>query len=195
MTGKDVLRLQLEGSFNLIQMRLEGLGDREWDVRALPATSKLGFILWHCARIVDWTVHSAIEGKPEVADRPGWRERFPRRALYGAGIPDSVADEVPGSTTRREVLDYLAEVRTAATVWLGGQTDAGLDTKVALRANQARRPDYLEAPVWAEVSDLDGLPAWQFLARPAISHIRVHAGEFDVLLNLLRSQAAAGRPG
>ena len=190
MTGKDVLRLQLEGSFNLIQARLEGLGDSEWDVRALPATSKLGFILWHCARIVDWTVHSAIQGKPEIADGARWRERFPRRALYGAGIPDPVADEVPGATARTDVIDYLAEVRAAATPWLAGQTDAGLDAKVSLQASQASRPDYLEPAVWAEVSDLDGLPAWQFLARPAISHIRVHAGEFDVLLKALRSQAA-----
>lgn len=193
MTGKDVLRLQLEGSFNLIQARLESLGDQEWDRRALPATSKLGFILWHCARIVDWTLHSAIAGKPEVADGPRWRERFPRRALYGAGIPDLVADEVPGSTTRTEVIDYLAEVRSAAAAWLAGHTEVDLDARVPLKANQARRPDYLEPAVWAEVQDLDGLPAWQFLARPAISHIRVHAGEFDVLLNALRSHAE-GRP-
>lgn len=29
------------------------------------------------------------------------------------------------------------------------------------------------------------------LARPSISHVRVHIGEFDVLLNALRSGAAA----
>jgi len=188
MTGKEVLRLQLDSSFNLVQSRLQELDDHEWDRRALPATSKLGFILWHCARIVDWTVHSAIAGQPEVADGPRWRDRFPRWALYGAGIPESVADQVPGATSRTDVVEYLGEVRAAAMGWLDHLADAALDNKVTLRANQVGRPDYLEPPVWAEVKDLDGLPAWQFLARPAISHIRVHAGEFDVLLKALRSQ-------
>jgi hypothetical protein len=192
MTGKDVLRLQLDGSFNLIQARLQGLTDEEWNLRALPGTSKLGFILWHCARIVDWTVHSALGGRPEIADSPRWRGRFPRHALYGAGVSDSVADELAAGTARGEVVDYAGEVRAAATEWLGRQTEADLDARVQLKANQASRPDYLEPAVWAEVEDLDGLPAWQFLARPAISHIRVHAGEFDVLLKALRSQGAAG---
>ncbi|HUZ86624.1 MAG TPA: DinB family protein [Candidatus Baltobacterales bacterium] len=196
MTGKDVLRLQLDGSFNLIRARLEGLGDEEWDRRALLGTSKLGFILWHCVRIVDWTVHSAMAGQPEVADGPRWRERFPRSALYGAGIPDSVADEVTRATSRTEAVDYLDDVRVAAIAWLDSQPETVLDARVPLQANQAARPDYLEPAVWAEVRDLDGLPAWQFLARPAISHIRVHAGEFDVLLQALRSQATqAGLPG
>ncbi|HSP09875.1 MAG TPA: DinB family protein [Candidatus Dormibacteraeota bacterium] len=195
MTGKDVLRFQLDGSFNLIQARLEGLGDEEWNQRALLGTSKLGFILWHCARIVDWTVHSALTGRPEVADSTRWRDRFPRSALYGAGIPDSVADELADSTSRGDVVDYLGEVRAAATEWLGRQNDADLDARVPLKANQAARPDYLEPAVWAEVEDLDGLPAWQILARPAISHIRFHAGEFDVLLKVLRSQAAARPAG
>jgi len=191
MKGTEVLRMQLDGSFNLIQARLEGLDDEEWNRRALPGTSKLGFILWHCARIVDWTVHSALTGRPEVADGPRWRERFPRRALYGAGIPDSVADQLTDSTTRGDVADYLGEVRVAVTEWLGRQTDADLDARVPLKANQANRPDYLEPVVWAEVEGLDGLPAWQVLARPSISHVRVHVGEFDVLLNALRSRSAA----
>lgn len=156
-----------------------------------PGTNKLGFILWHCARIIDWTVHPALTGRPEVADGPGWRERFPADALYGAGIPQSVADSVTGSTTRSDVVRYLGEVRAAATEWLGRQTETDLDAKVSLKANQAGRQAYLTPVVWAEVAELDGLPAWQFLARPAISHIRVHAGEFDVLLSALRSQAPA----
>ena len=192
MTGTEVLRLQLDGSFNLIQARLQAVGDEEWNSRALPGTSKLGFILWHCARIVDWTVHSAIGGRPEIADGPRWRGLFPRHALYGAGIPDSVADEVAGATARGDMVDYLGEVRAAATGWLSRQTDADLDARVQLKANQASRPDYLQPAVWAEVEDLDGLPAWQFLARPAVSHIRVHTGEFDVLLKVLRSHAATG---
>src|SRR5579859_569349 len=163
MTGKDVLRLQLDGSFNLIHGRLEGLRDDEWNGRAIPGTSKLGFILWHCARIVDWSVQTVLSGRPEVADSPRWRDRFPRHALYGAGIPDSVADELTCTTARGDVVEYLGEVRIAATDWLARQTDSDLDARVQLKANQAGRPEYLEPSVWAAVEDLEGLPAWQFL--------------------------------
>lgn len=193
MTGTDVLRMQLTGSFNLLQGRLEQVADGEWDRRALPGTSRLGFILWHGARIIDWTVHSAFQGAPEVADRPPWRERFAREACYGAGIPDSVADALAASTTRTAVMEYLAEVREAVFEWFDRQTDATLDPAVPLRANQASRPGYLDPAVWAEVSDLDGLPGWQLLARPAISHVRVHVGEYDVLVGVLRAEAATPR--
>ncbi|HYM97413.1 MAG TPA: DinB family protein [Candidatus Sulfotelmatobacter sp.] len=190
MTGIDVLRMQLNGSFNLVQGRLADIRDDEWSRRALPGTSKLGFILWHCARILDWSVNYALAGAPELADGSRWRARFGSDALYGAGIPDSTADRLADSTSKNDVSEYFGEVRTAVDDWFGRQTEATLDVTVPLKANQARRPEYLEPSVWAAVSDLDGLPAWQFLARPCISHIRVHVGEFDVLLGAVRSGAA-----
>ncbi|HEY1419840.1 MAG TPA: DinB family protein [Candidatus Dormibacteraeota bacterium] len=193
MTGTDVLRLQLDASFNLIQGRLDGLTDEEWNARALPETSKPGFILWHCARTLDWAIHSALQGAPEVADRPRWRDSFPSGALYGAGISDVVADTLAGSVARGDVIEYLGEVRPSVMDWLEGQTDATLDAKVQLRANQQHRQEYLEPSVWAEVASLDGLPAWQFLTRPCISHIRVHMGEIEVLLQAIRSTSGANR--
>jgi hypothetical protein len=191
MTGTDVLGLQLDASFNLIQGRLDVLSDEEWSARALPETSKPGFILWHAARILDWAIHSALQGAAEVADRPRWRDQFTPGALYGAGIPNAVADTLAESVDRGDVINYLNEVRPAVMDWFKHQTDATLDAKVQLRANQQYRSEYLEPSVWAEVASLDGLPAWQFLTRPCISHIRVHVGEFDVLLNVIRSRSAA----
>ena len=94
MNGTAVIQMLLNGSFNMLQERLEAMTDEEWGQRALPGTSKLGFILWHCARIIDWTVHCAFQGVPEVADRAEWRERFAPEACYGAGIPDALADRV-----------------------------------------------------------------------------------------------------
>lgn len=193
MTGTDVLRMQITGSFNLLTARLDEITAGEWDRRAAPGTSRLGFILWHAARILDWTVHSALQGAPEVADRSPWRERFAREACYGAGIPEGVADSIAHSTNKEDVAAYLAEVRDAFMDWFGRQTDATLDAPVPLRANQASRPDYLEPDVWAEVADLDGLPGWQLLARPAVSHIRVHVGEYDTLAGLLRAGASTPR--
>src|SRR5436190_284722 len=71
MNGTAVIRMLLNGSFNMIQERLDGMTDEEWRERALPGTSKLGFILWHCTRILDWTVHCAFQGVPEVEDLNG----------------------------------------------------------------------------------------------------------------------------
>jgi|SRR5579872_931748 len=193
VTGMDVLRMQLTGSFNLLQIRLEEIADAEWARRVAPGTSRLGFILWHGARILDWTAHSAFQGAPEIADRSPWRERFAREAAYGAGIPERVADSVAESTNRRDVAEYLAEVRGSFMAWFEAQTDATLEAPVPLRANQASRPDYLAPAVWEEVADLDGLPGWQFLARPAISHVRVHVGEYDTLAGLLRAGASTPR--
>lgn len=187
MNGTDVLRLQLTGSLNLIAERLEAMSDGEWNRRALPGTNKLGFILWHCARIVDWAVHSALQGAPEVADRKPWAHVFPRHAFYGAGIEASVADSVTEHVTRAQAAAYLTEVRKAVLEWFERQSDRTLDATTPLRDRQAARTGYFEPPVWAEVASLDGLPAWQILARPAVSHVRVHIGEYDVLLQALRT--------
>jgi DinB family protein len=188
--GTDVLKMLLNGSFNLIEERLAHVSDAEWNERAIPGTSKPGFILWHCARIVDWTVHSAIQGVPEIADAARWQARFPQEALYGAGIPNAVADELPSRTSKADTAEYLREVKAAATDWFGRQTDESLDFRPPMKANQAKHKGYLEPEVWAAVEDLDGLPAWQLLMRPSGAHIRRHTGEYDVLLEALRARPA-----
>lgn len=50
---------------------------------------------------------------------------------------------------------------------------------------------YLDPPVWGEVSSLAGLQSWKIMARPRISHVRVHSGEIDLALRL----SAPGRRG
>lgn len=191
MTGVDVLRMMLEGSFNLVRTRMDELSDAEWDQRAMHGTNKLGFILWHSTRIIDWTVNCAIQGAPEVAGHKPWSDLFPAGSLYGAGITQTLADTIPSQVSRADALAYLAEVRTGVMQWLDRQTPESLDAVPALRAHQQRTPGYLDPSVWAEVESLDGLAAWQLLARPSISHVRIHVGEYDVLLNALRSKAAA----
>ena len=191
MRGTDVLKMLLSGSFNMIDERLSAVTDREWSERAIPGTSKPGFILWHCARILDWTIHSAIEGVPEVADSPKWQARFPREAFYGAGIPGAVADQVTDATSKADTIEYLHEVKPAVMAWFGRQNEETLDTITALKSNQQKHPGYLDPDVWAAVEDLDGLPWWQLLARPSGAHIRRHAGEYDVLMETLRARTSA----
>ena len=188
MTGIDVLRLLLLGSFGNISGRLRDLSDDDWDRRAVPGTSKAGFILWHAARILDWT-HSAIAGVPEVAQRDPWRERFPQEALFGACIPESVADGVTQAVSRADTIAYLADVKTVFVEWFDRQTPETLDGRVSLRTPAAEKAGYLAPAVWEEISDLDGSPIWHMLMRPAGGHIRVHQGEFDTLVGLMRSEA------
>jgi hypothetical protein len=191
MQAKDLLKTLLAGSFGLIQERLDQVSDSEWNERAFPGTSKPGFILWHCARILDWTANSAFQGIPEAADSARWLKAFPREACYGAGIPDFLADHVAGTTSRKDVADYLSDVKASVMPWFERLTDDDLDAPVTLKANQANREGYLAPKIWAEVEDLDGIVGWNFLLRPSIGHIRRHMGEYDVLVGALRSRTAA----
>src|ERR1700674_5874985 len=114
MEAKDILRFQLAGAFTQVAERGEAATDAEWDGRAGPGTSKVGFVLWHCARTLDWAVNCALAGRPEVADQPAWRDRLAApEGLFGAGIPDVVADGVPRRVDRQTLLAYLAEVQAS----------------------------------------------------------------------------------
>ena len=193
MTAKDLLKTLLAGSFAMIQERLDEVSDGEWNERAFPGTSKPGFILWHCARILDWTANSAFQGVPEVVDSPKWRAAFPHEACYGAGIPDFLADHVVGTTTSKVVVEYLGQVKASVMPWFEALSEATLDAPVALKDNQARREGYLEPQIWAAVEDLEGVTGWNFLMRPTGGHIRRHMGEYDLLVGALRSRAVMPR--
>ena len=56
-----------------------------------------------------------------------------------------------------------------------------------MKGRHAAKPEYMAPAVWAEVEDLHGKPGWQFLARPSMSHIRVHYGELTSQLETLRT--------
>jgi hypothetical protein len=182
MRGKELLELQVQGSFGLIRERLEKVSGDDWTTRAIPGTSLVGFTLWHAARTIDWAVHCAIQGVTEVADRPEWDVLCARQYAYGAGISDEEADLVALSVTAEQVRAYLDALQPAVLGWLRERDDSELDHVPEVEAHQRGNPRYLEPAVWAEVNDLAGRPAWQILARPCVSHIRVHAGQVDILL-------------
>jgi hypothetical protein len=195
MTGKDVLEMQLTGSFNLLRDRLRTVSDQEWTAREVAGTSLIGFVFWHASRTIDWAIHCAIQGEPEVADRPQWRRLRAAELAYGAGITQAEADSAAHAISRVEVTGYLDDLKTASLGWLRERSDSDLDRVPDFEAHQRANPRYLTPPVWAEVSDLAGLSTWQILARPCISHIRVHAGETDALLQVIRARTAAGPTG
>jgi hypothetical protein len=45
MTGKDVLEMQLRGSFDQLGDRLESVSDEEWTNRGIPESSTPGFVI------------------------------------------------------------------------------------------------------------------------------------------------------
>jgi hypothetical protein len=126
---------------------------------------------------------------PEVADRPEWRRLRAAELAFGAGITSTEADGVAQSVSRSDVASYLDAVKDAGLGWLRDRSDADLDRVPDFEAHQRVKPRYLTPPVWDQVSDLAGRPAWQILARPCISHIRVHAGEIDILRASIRARA------
>jgi len=191
MTGKDVLQLQLTGSFNMLRERLATVSDQEWITREIPRTNLIGFTLWHAARTIDWGIHCAIQGVPEVADRPECRGLRSAELAFGAGITPAEADAVAQSVSRADVVGYLNAVSDASLGWLRARNDGDLDAVPEFEAHQRVKPRYLSPPVWKEVSDFVGKPTWQILARPCISHVRVHAGEVDTLLQAIRAGAPA----
>jgi hypothetical protein len=191
MTGKDILQMELTGSLNLLQEHIQAVSDQEWSARAIPEGNMLGFTLWHTARIIDWGIHCAIQGVPEVADRPEWRRLLASEAAYGAGIPAELAARVAKSVSREDVGGYLGAVRLAGLAWLKDVNEADLDRVPDLYEHQQANPRYVDPAVWAEVSSLAGLPAWHILARPCIMHIRLHIGEIDLTLQAVRARATA----
>lgn len=173
---KELLRLQLAGSFNLLVEIVDSISDDEWTARPHQAANLLGFAPWHGARIIDWAVNHVLRDREELADGPEWRDVKVPDGVFGAGIPRDVADRAATDVPRSRLRAYLVALRSDTLPWFDSLPADDLLTAVDLERGRARKPDYHAEEVWSEISDLNALPAWQFLARPCISHIRVHYG-------------------
>lgn len=151
-----------------------------------------GFALWHCARIVDWGVNAVVRTQPELAAADPWRERMRFDLGHGPGLTRAEADEAALAVSAETITAYVAELRSQVGSWIATVSDDDLERRIDLRTACAVHPRYLTDAAWAEVENLEGLPSWQILARPCISHVRVHIGEVDTLLTVLRAGGAAG---
>lgn len=182
---KSLLALQMGGSCNLLGELSGSMTEAEWRSRPHPRANRLGFVVWHGARSIDWTL-AAVSGESELAEREGWLDLEPDGAWWGAGTPAAIADKLPELVSRERLAAYLVELQRLSQAWLLAATEADLERPIDLRRRFAARPEYVQPPVWDEISDLDGRPAWELLARPAISHIRVHYGEARAGLEQVR---------
>lgn len=191
MHARDLLAAQLDGSCGLIAERTDAAA-ASWTERPVSDTSMPGFALWHCARIVDWGVNAVVRTQPELAAADPWRERMRFDLGHGPGLARAEADEAALVVSAETVTAYVAELRSQVGAWIATVSDDDLERRIDMRTACAVHPRYLTDAAWAEVENLDGLPCWQILARPCISHVRVHIGEVDTLLTVLRAEGAAG---
>jgi len=187
--AKGLLQFQVNGSFNMLSELAQGTSDDEWRARSFPAANLVGFTVWHCARTIDWAVNCVMRGAPELADGAEWRDLKVPDAVFGAGASRDAADTVARDVPRSRVSAYLDALRQNTVAWLAAVDNEDLSTKVDLKARHSAKPEYMTPQVWEELEDLNGLPGWQFLARPCVSHIRVHFGEATTQLGTLRTVA------
>ena len=162
--------------------------DVDWTTPILPGTSPLGLTLWHLPRTVDWLVNASIRGTPEVADEAPYAELpDPDRFGFGTGLTAEQVTEVAATVRPEPLLAYADEVFRQADEWLATLTPADLDQPVAeFRERQHARPSYRTDAALAEVQHLPDLPLGQLLVRPAVSHLLMHAGEVDLLIQQAR---------
>ncbi|HEV7679089.1 MAG TPA: hypothetical protein VGQ42_11020 [Candidatus Dormibacteraeota bacterium] len=191
MTGTDVLRMQLMGSCDMVAAQARQAADI-WLTRAFDSASLPGFALWHCARVVDWAVHAVVRDTVEVGETPEWRERIRYDLGHGAGLTREQADDAAHTVSPEDIAGYAATLRESITGWIDTITDSDLDRPADVRSATQRNPLYATAAAWEEVESLHGIPVWQVLVRPSVSHIRMHIGELELLTAML-GQAAAPR--
>jgi len=191
MDAKGLLQFQVNGSFGLLTELADNASDEEWRARSFPAANLVGFTVWHGARTIDWAVNCVMRGAPELADEAEWRDVAVAKAWFGAGASPEAAEAVAHDVPRSRVSAYLGALREGSIAWLEAVSNYQLSTPVDLKARHAGKPEYMSPAVWEEIEDLDGIPGWQFMARPCVSHIRVHYGEVTSQLGALRAGVRA----
>ena len=189
MTAAEVLEFQLLGSCRLVA-DAAGAHTETWTARVSSGMSLPGFIVWHCARIIDWGVHTVVRGVPELGASPEWGARVRYDMGHGAGLTDAEADDIAATVRPEDVHAYALALQDLIAPWIHRATESELTAVPDLRGRNLFHPRYASQRAWEEIEGLEGVPAWQVLARPCISHIRMHMGELDVFSQLVQAPEA-----
>jgi hypothetical protein len=185
----SLLRVQLEGSFNLIGESANETSVDEWIAQAAAEQNPAGFTLWHCARSIDWAVNCAIRGVPEVADQPKWQGRLASDAWFGYEVSTEMAGEVAATVARADVVEYVGDLQKNVTSWLDNLSEHDLDAVPDLESNYRSNGKYLHTPrLEAWIKEDAGTPVWQLLIGTCTGHIRYHIGEVQAQRQVLRSR-------
>lgn len=154
--------------------------------RAAPGVNLIGFTLWHLARTVDWAINTMVRGVDETAfDFPFEGPADARVSQIGFGLTLEEADAIAEATTPAQVAEYLEIVVAGAAAWL--QTEPDLAAIPDVVAQQPDFPGYRTDVYLEEVRSYAEARAStvQIVAGPATAHIRGHAGEIDILRQII----------
>ena len=163
----------------------------DWATPVLPDTSPLGLTLWHLPRTLDWLVNTTIRGAHEVADD----QRFgdlpdPDTFGFGTGLSAEQARTAAANVRPEPLAAYADAVHEVTDEWLATLTAEDLDRAVPeFRERQRSRPAYNTPAALAEVEHLPDLPIGVLLMRPATSHLLMHLGELELLIQQAKRTA------
>jgi hypothetical protein len=188
MDAIGLLRNRIGAIGAMTQDRIRESAGVDWVKPLLPGTSPLGLTLWHMPRTVDWLVSTSARGVPEVAEGAPFSELPDPRAFgFGTGLSPEQASEAAAQVTPEPLLAYSEAVHAMADEWLAGLTAEDLDAPVPeFLERQQAHPAYGTEAALSEVTGLIGQPLGLLLARPTMSHLLVHLGETELILQLAR---------
>jgi hypothetical protein len=184
-----VIHHRIQGALNYCGDLIAESHGVDWKAPAFEGASPVALTLWHVPRTLDWLVNTSIRGVAEVADRPRYGE-LPSPDVYGFGTgltPEQVASATD-LIKQDDLLRYVSEVGESVQEWLAGLDPVLLDDPVAdFDERQHSRPSYARPEALTEVDTLGVLPLGVLLVRPGVSHLFMHLGEANALLQLARS--------
>lgn len=177
MDAVALITRQLESESQVGRGLAAEISDDLWQRAAYAGANPLGFIAWHQVATRDWTLHTAIQGVPDLREGARFVDSPVNPSLppFGMSAPDAAT--IAGAVTRDDVLEYADAVHIAMMKWLASVTPEELDRVPELRTNAARLPLYQVPGYVAEVEDMVGYPVWALLSAPCFAHVREHVGE------------------
>ena len=186
MDGVALIRNRVAAVNTNLHGMVERARDVDWVTPVAPGTSPIGLTFWHVPRTLDWLVNNSIEGRPELADSPEFaRLPDPETYGFGTGLTPAEASAAAGSVDPDLLLEYADAVHEGVDKWLGTLSADDLDAPpAAFDERQRSRPAYCTPAALAEVDGLGQLPLGVLLMRPAVSHLLMHFGELDTLIQL-----------
>ena len=173
-----------------VNANLHAVADRsaevDWVTPVAPGVSPIGLTLWHIPRTLDWLLNTCVRGTPELADRPEYASLpDPDTYGFGTGLTPAEATTAAAAVDRGLLLRYADRVCETFDEWLASLDAAALDRPVdGFDDRQQTRAAYCTPAALSEVEGLGELPLGLLLMRPAVSHLLMHFGEVDTLVQL-----------
>ena len=184
MNAVELLRNRVAAVRGQSRAFAESAADLDWATPVLPGTSPLGLTFWHLPRTLDWLINTTIRGTHELADDQRFGELpDPDTFGFGTGLTPEEAASAAAVVRPSPLAEYADAVHIMADEWLATLTDRDLDQSVhAFMERQSARPSYSAPAAIKEIEHLPSLPLGALLMRPATSHLLMHLGELDLLI-------------